>query len=104
MCTWKRFAGIVAALLIAAGVSHRAQAEPLRIGYLTWVGNGPYFVAKEKGFFAKEGIQVDLIDMAVTWRFMRPAMPGCSLGRSTQSGPQSTTCCLAMTQRIPTCA
>jgi NitT/TauT family transport system substrate-binding protein len=61
----KEFAGIVAALLLAAGASQVAQAEPLRIGYLTWVGNGPFFVAQEKGFFAKEGIEVELINMAV---------------------------------------
>jgi NitT/TauT family transport system substrate-binding protein len=44
------------------GATH---AEPLRIGVLTWVGNGPLFVAREKGFLAKEGVEVELIDMAV---------------------------------------
>jgi NitT/TauT family transport system substrate-binding protein len=38
-----------------------AQAEPLRIFHFTWVGFGPLFVAQEKGFFAKEGIEVSLI-------------------------------------------
>jgi NitT/TauT family transport system substrate-binding protein len=61
----KRFAGIVAALLVAAGAAQAARAEPLRIGYQTWVGNGPLFVAQEKGLFAKEGVQVTLIDMAI---------------------------------------
>ena len=42
-----------------------AKAEPLRIGYLTWVGLGPLFVAKEKGLFAKEGVEVELINMAI---------------------------------------
>jgi NitT/TauT family transport system substrate-binding protein len=51
-----------AAWLILVGA---AQAEPLRIGVLTWVGNGPLFVAREKDFFAKEGIEVELIDMAI---------------------------------------
>jgi NitT/TauT family transport system substrate-binding protein len=55
------FAGIVAALLVTAGGSQITQAEPLRIFYFTWVGDGPLFVAQEKGFFAKEGIEVSLI-------------------------------------------
>jgi NitT/TauT family transport system substrate-binding protein len=42
-----------------------AQAEPLRIGHLTWVGLGPLFVAKEKGLFGKEGVEVELINMAI---------------------------------------
>jgi NitT/TauT family transport system substrate-binding protein len=65
MSRWKSLAGIVTAILMAAGASHSAHAEPLRIGYLTWVGNGPFFVAQEKGFFAEEGVEVELIDMAV---------------------------------------
>ena len=45
--------------------SQGVKAEPLRIGYLIWVGFGPLFVAREKGFFAKEGVDVELIDLAV---------------------------------------
>ena len=45
--------------------SAAAQAEPLRIGYFIWVGLGPVFVAQEKGFFAKEGVEVELINMAI---------------------------------------
>ena len=60
-----RLARLVTVLLVLAGGSHAAQAEPLRIGYLTWVGLGPLFVAKEKGLFAKEGIEVELINMAI---------------------------------------
>ena len=40
-----------------------AQAEPLRISYFIWAGYGPLFVAQEKGFFAKEGIEVKLINI-----------------------------------------
>jgi NitT/TauT family transport system substrate-binding protein len=46
--------------LILVGVAH---AEPLRISYFIWVGNGPFFVAKEKGLFAKEGVEVELINV-----------------------------------------
>ena len=55
----------IAAVGISAGLVGAAQAAPLRIGYQTWVGNGPLFVAQEKGFFAKEGVQVELINMAI---------------------------------------
>ena len=58
MTVRKHLAGIVAALLVTAGGSQTAQAEPLRIFHFTWVGFGPLFVAQEKGFFAKEGIEV----------------------------------------------
>jgi NitT/TauT family transport system substrate-binding protein len=60
-----RLAGIVATLLVIAVGSQAAQAEPLRIGYLTWVGLGPLFLAQEKGFFAKEGVEVELVNMAI---------------------------------------
>jgi NitT/TauT family transport system substrate-binding protein len=59
-----RLAGIAAAALLTA-VSPAAQAEPLRIGYLTWIGFGPLFLAQKKGFFAKEGVEVELINMAI---------------------------------------
>jgi NitT/TauT family transport system substrate-binding protein len=60
-----RFAGIVAVLLVTAGGSQVAKAEPLRIGYNIWVGFGPLFIAEEKGLFAKEGVEVELINMAI---------------------------------------
>jgi NitT/TauT family transport system substrate-binding protein len=65
MTVRKYFTGIVTAFLAITGGSDAAQAEPLRIGYLTWVGLGPLFVAKEKGLFAKEGVEVELINMAI---------------------------------------
>ena len=56
-----RLGGLAATVwLIVAGA---AQAEPLRISYFTWVGYGPLFVAQEKGFFAKEGVEVELINI-----------------------------------------
>ena len=42
-----------------------AQAEPLRISYFIWIGYGPLFVAKEKSFFAAEGVEVELVSIEV---------------------------------------
>ena len=40
-----------------------AQAEPLRLSYFVWPGYGPFFVAQEKGFFARGGVEVELINI-----------------------------------------
>jgi NitT/TauT family transport system substrate-binding protein len=56
---------LITGLLLIAGGGHAVHAEPLRIGHLTWVGLGPLFVAKEKGLFVKEGLEVELINMAI---------------------------------------
>nr|WP_239582807.1 ABC transporter substrate-binding protein [Bacillus tianshenii] len=36
------------------------SSEPLKVTLPTWTGYGPLFLAKEKGFFEKNGIEVDL--------------------------------------------
>ena len=65
MRTRHHIVSIGVTICVTAGLMGATHAEPLRIGVLTWVGNGPLFVAREKGFFAKEGVEVELIDMAV---------------------------------------
>jgi NitT/TauT family transport system substrate-binding protein len=54
---------LAAAICMTASLVGMARAEPLRIFYFTWVGFGPLFVAQEKGFFAKEGVEVELINI-----------------------------------------
>jgi NitT/TauT family transport system substrate-binding protein len=34
--------------------------SPFRIGLVTWIGYGPFYVAKEKGFFKEHDVDVDL--------------------------------------------
>jgi NitT/TauT family transport system substrate-binding protein len=46
-------------LIIAGG----AAAEPLKLGHSTWVGYGPLYIAQEQGYFAEEGLEVELIVM-----------------------------------------
>jgi NitT/TauT family transport system substrate-binding protein len=53
----------LAAICTIATFAGAAQAEPLRLRYSIWVGYGPLFVAAEKGFFAKEGVEVELIQI-----------------------------------------
>ncbi len=44
--------------LLAAGA---AKADPLKIGHSTWVGYGPLYIARDKGFFKDEGLDVELV-------------------------------------------
>ncbi len=55
--TWVLVVGLV------GGLSAAAAAEPLKIRYSIWVGYGPLFIAKEKGFFKEEKVDVDLINI-----------------------------------------
>jgi NitT/TauT family transport system substrate-binding protein len=63
MRTGHRIVEIAATMCIIASLVGTASAEPLRLRYSVWVGFGPLFVAKEKGFFADEGVDVELIEL-----------------------------------------
>jgi NitT/TauT family transport system substrate-binding protein len=52
--------GVAAAALASPG---SAAAETVRIAHSTWVGYGPLYVARDKGFFKNHGIDVELIVM-----------------------------------------
>jgi NitT/TauT family transport system substrate-binding protein len=40
-----------------------AQAETITIAHSTWVGYGPLYIARDKGFFKDNGVDVDLVVM-----------------------------------------
>ena len=40
-----------------------SAAETIRIAHSTWVGYGPLYVARDKGFFKNHGVDVELIVM-----------------------------------------
>jgi len=40
-----------------------AQAETVKIAHSTWVGYGPLYIARDKGIFKRNGVDVDLIVM-----------------------------------------
>ncbi|MCM2532226.1 aliphatic sulfonate ABC transporter substrate-binding protein [Neobacillus pocheonensis] len=44
----------------ASSTSDGKSSEPLKVTLPTWTGYGPLFLAKEKGFFKKNGVNVDL--------------------------------------------
>ncbi|MGE5202901.1 MAG: ABC transporter substrate-binding protein [Acidobacteriota bacterium] len=55
--------GWIAAMLVAAAALSGATAsaaEKLRIGVLRLASSGPVFVAEDKGYFAAEGLEVEL--------------------------------------------
>lgn len=47
----------------ALGAPAPAAAETVRIAHSTWVGYGPLYIARDKGFFKNHGVDVDLIVM-----------------------------------------
>jgi len=57
--TFRTYAAALAALVLGMAMV-AAQADPLRVGYNQWAGFAPVFVAADRGFFAAEGINVDL--------------------------------------------
>lgn len=60
------FLGVIVLVVILVIVFYKKSpsvapsGEPLRVSFNTWIGSGIYFVAKEKGFWEKEGVNVVL--------------------------------------------
>ncbi|HLI13993.1 MAG TPA: ABC transporter substrate-binding protein [Alphaproteobacteria bacterium] len=45
------------------GASPASAADTVKIAHSTWVGYGPLYIARDKGIFKKNGVNVDLIVM-----------------------------------------
>ncbi len=63
-----RISGFIAASLgllsvFALSACSEAPSDPLRVGINPWPGYGPLFLAAEKGFFAEEGVDVELVEL-----------------------------------------
>lgn len=54
------------ALAVAIGLAWPAQAETLKLAHSTWVGYGPFYIARDKGFFKEEGVDIELVIMEDT--------------------------------------
>ena len=66
--------GLTALVFAAAALS--AGAETLTLAHSTWVGYGPFYIARDKGFFAAEGVDVELTVMENTPLKMGALMAG----------------------------
>ncbi len=61
-----RTAGRIALLalgLLLSALSPLSAAEPLRLAHESWVAPGPFFIAREMGWFEEEGISVELVNI-----------------------------------------
>jgi NitT/TauT family transport system substrate-binding protein len=56
----KRIYALMLLLTMMAGTAYGGNLPKLRVGYVPEPAHGLYFVAKEKGFFKEEGVDVDL--------------------------------------------
>ncbi len=55
-------AWIVGMMVLALLIGGSAFAgEPIKLGMSTWLGYAPLYLAKEKGFFQKRGIEVEIV-------------------------------------------
>ncbi|MBM3811358.1 MAG: hypothetical protein FJW20_06945 [Acidimicrobiia bacterium] len=62
MRTFRHASGAFFVLIILlASCGSKPQTKMYRIGLGPWVGFGPFYLAKEKGFFREAGVDVDLI-------------------------------------------
>lgn len=69
MNTFKKILLYCAAVLTACFMQNAAMAVPaktgssssLKVGLNPWIGNGLFYIAKEKGFFDREKLEVELI-------------------------------------------
>lgn len=52
---------IVFMLLVTSSVMAQSETPHIKIGYSTWVGYGPLFIAQEKGYFTEQGLDVELV-------------------------------------------
>jgi NitT/TauT family transport system substrate-binding protein len=52
---------MVFVLTVTSGVMAQNAPTHLKIGYSTWVGYGPLFIAQEKGYFTDAGLEVELV-------------------------------------------
>ena len=78
----KKLTLIICGILVLTGLAFwyfntmpdkKDASGPLRVGVITWIGNGIFYVAQDKGYWREEGLSVELVpleDFAVTKQLM----------------------------------
>ena len=56
----KKLAWLLLLSLTGCGGRTSTAPVPFKIGLVTWIGYGPFYVAQEKGFFKENNVQVEL--------------------------------------------
>jgi NitT/TauT family transport system substrate-binding protein len=81
----KNYASFLGVILGVAGLTlvapHEGRAEPeplvsLKVGHLPVTGHAKYFIAQERGFFAEEGLAVELVSFQNSMDGMGAIMAG----------------------------
>src|SRR5579862_558155 len=57
----RKFAQLVTALLVSIAATSSYAAEPVKIGIVKTTASGPLFIAQDKGYFAAEGLAVEIV-------------------------------------------
>lgn len=71
-----KFKSLLIAGALTSASALAAQADALKLAHSTWVGYGPFYIAQEKGFFAEEGVEIELTIMESTPLKMGAFMAG----------------------------
>jgi NitT/TauT family transport system substrate-binding protein len=74
---YKLFFPMLLILLVVFSLSApQTLARTLKLAHSTWVGYGPFYIARDKGYFKEEGVDVKLIIMENTSLKMGALMAG----------------------------
>src|SRR5438477_7982359 len=60
---WRLTALLLGLALLSVIDAPVARADTVKIAHSTWVGYGPFYIARDKGIFKQNGVHVDLIVM-----------------------------------------
>jgi NitT/TauT family transport system substrate-binding protein len=67
---------LVLALLVVAGSARAADLKPYKVGFNAWIGSIAFFVAKDKGFFKDEGLDVQTRSFSSPGDGLNPLLTG----------------------------
>jgi NitT/TauT family transport system substrate-binding protein len=67
---------LASALALGARPSHAADLKPYKVGWNAWIGSIAFFVAKDKGFFKDEGLDVQTKSFSSPGDGLNPLLTG----------------------------